>query len=154
MAAVIHKRNWHPQRPSQVQVRSRNTRKPPENHNPPSRLIIGKPDCGTVQPWSIYQYLNSSDRLKLLPSGVLRHYSEHPAPGEEMLSDLDSKSFHYDYPPGKYCLDTVFTLSTTKLANRFNKFSNYRNTKMAKRSNSPAFVPPTTHRNGSQRPTF
>lgn len=73
--------------------------------------MTGSPDCGHMQLWPIYQTQNSTDRLRLLPNGVLRHYFEHfEIPEEEYditgYTDKDQTLYH-DYEPGKYCLDKV-----------------------------------------------
>ncbi|CAH0550485.1 unnamed protein product [Brassicogethes aeneus] len=73
------------------------------------KLITGAPDCGSMQPWSIYHYLNSTDKLRLLPSGILRHFFDHTIPGEEdELREAIIKGkdlIYHDYTSGKYCLD-------------------------------------------------
>lgn len=63
-----------------------------------------------MQPWSIYHYQNSSDKLRLLPNGILRHYFDNQIPNE---IDFDSEfiehqsNIYHDYEPGNYCLDKV-----------------------------------------------
>ncbi|RZC35777.1 G-protein coupled receptor Mth-like 5 [Asbolus verrucosus] len=74
------------------------------------RLVIGLPDCGPKDPWPIYHYQNSSDRLRLLPNGVLRHYFDHNIPHKEELDDTSKSSLYHDYEPGKYCLEKVPSL--------------------------------------------
>lgn len=75
------------------------------------RLVTGIPDCGSKQPWSIYHYTNSTDRLRLLPNGVLRHYFDHKIPSEEGSFEVEvtngKSSLFHDYEPGKYCLEKV-----------------------------------------------
>lgn len=76
-----------------------------------SRLIPGAPECGSMQQWPIYYYKNSSDMLRLLPSGVLRHYLYHIIPGEEEIIGIDvmggKEMIYHDYLPGKYCMEKV-----------------------------------------------
>ncbi|KAJ3647429.1 hypothetical protein Zmor_019308 [Zophobas morio] len=69
------------------------------------RLITGLPDCGSKAPWPIYHYQNSSDRLRLLPNGVLRHYFDHNVPHETEMDDINPNSLYHDYEPNKYCLE-------------------------------------------------
>ena len=71
------------------------------------RLITGLPDCGSKAPWPIYHYQNSSDRLRLLPNGVLRHYFDHNVPHETEMDDINPNSLYHDYEPNKYCLEKV-----------------------------------------------
>lgn len=74
------------------------------------RLVTGLPDCGPVQPWPILHYRNSTDQLRLLPNGILRHYFDYShVPGEESfeMEKLEEHNLFYDYEPGKYCLDRV-----------------------------------------------
>ncbi|CAG9821362.1 unnamed protein product [Phaedon cochleariae] len=69
-------------------------------------LVIGLPDCGHMQLWPIYHYQNSTDRLRLLPNGVMRHYFDHhDVPGEEDPEILQTNSPYHDYEFSKYCLD-------------------------------------------------
>lgn len=78
-------------------------------------FIFGIPKCPR-QPWSIYHYSDSHDRLVLLPNGVLRHYVTHPD-GVEVIQENDllqehqnedgDTQWHYDYQQGSYCLDKV-----------------------------------------------
>lgn len=76
----------------------------------------GFPACKTTQQWPVFHYPGSSDRLILLPSGSLRHYTnyEDRDGDEEEVEDstqspLDSNGerIYYDYPQGTYCLDKV-----------------------------------------------
>ncbi|XP_030764100.1 probable G-protein coupled receptor Mth-like 5 [Sitophilus oryzae] len=71
-------------------------------------LAIGTPNCGHMQQWSVYHYQNSTDKLRLLPNGVLRHYIDNQVPNEldndSEFAD-DKSKIYYDYAPGKYCLD-------------------------------------------------
>ncbi|XP_018324370.1 probable G-protein coupled receptor Mth-like 5 [Agrilus planipennis] len=75
------------------------------------KILNGNPDCGSTQKWPIYHYQNSSDVLKLLPNGVLRHYlffeKENDEEKEEMKEEQEnSKGLMFqDYVPGKYCLE-------------------------------------------------
>lgn len=74
------------------------------------RLITGLPDCGSVQPWPILHYRNSTDQLRLLPNGILRHYFDYnPIPGEEdyEVDKFEGHILFHDYELGKYCLDRV-----------------------------------------------
>lgn len=79
------------------------------------RLVIGLPDCGSKQRWPIYHYQNSSDVLRLLPNGVLRHYTHYAAPLQpdfvEYEIEEDTESVYYDYQSGKYCLEKVHMLN-------------------------------------------
>ncbi|CAH1186213.1 unnamed protein product [Phyllotreta striolata] len=71
-----------------------------------STLVIGLPDCGHMQLWPIFHYFNSTDRLRLLPNGVLRHYFDHDHAYEEYdFENENSKAPFHDYELGKYCLD-------------------------------------------------
>lgn len=76
-------------------------------------MVIGLPDCGSTQRWPIYHYQHSSDVLRLLPNGVLRHYTHYAVPtlpdyleGDDEMEE-DTESVFYDYPSGKYCLEKV-----------------------------------------------
>lgn len=75
------------------------------------RLVIGLPDCASVQPWEIYHYPNSSDVLQLRPDGTLRHYLHHIIPGEEVDPGIENaggaNEMFYDYTQGLYCMDKV-----------------------------------------------
>lgn len=72
-------------------------------------LIPGLPDCGSMQQWPIYYYQNSTDVLRLLPNGVLRHFLYHVVPGEEEETGYDTingkELIYHDYAPGKYCME-------------------------------------------------
>lgn len=74
-------------------------------------MIPGSPDCGSMPQWPIYYYQNSTDILRLLPNGVLRHYLYHVVPGEEEDPEygvIDGKEvIYHDYPSGKYCMEKV-----------------------------------------------
>ncbi|KAF5271726.1 hypothetical protein FQA39_LY08049 [Lamprigera yunnana] len=66
-------------------------------------LVTGSPDCGSMQEWPIYHH--STDVLRLLPSGILRHYLYHATPHQED-DDIDNKEIIYhDYHSGKYCME-------------------------------------------------
>ncbi|KAL3288889.1 hypothetical protein HHI36_003334 [Cryptolaemus montrouzieri] len=72
-------------------------------------LKTGIPDCGSRQIWPIYFNKNSSEKLQLLPNGVLRHIYSHPIPNEEDdigVEIIEGKDvlFH-DFPQGQYCMD-------------------------------------------------
>uniref|UniRef100_A0A6P7G6G2 Probable G-protein coupled receptor Mth-like 5 n=1 Tax=Diabrotica virgifera virgifera TaxID=50390 RepID=A0A6P7G6G2_DIAVI len=72
-------------------------------------LVIGRPDCGHVQTWPIYHYYNSTDRLRLLPNGILRHYFDHiDIPDAFDLDNINPTAPFYDYEQGKYCIDKFF----------------------------------------------
>ncbi|XP_057663765.1 probable G-protein coupled receptor Mth-like 5 isoform X1 [Diorhabda carinulata] len=68
-------------------------------------LIIGLPDCGHMQRWPIYHYINSTDKLRLLPNGILRHYFDHTGVNELDIDSENAKVPYHDYEQGKYCLD-------------------------------------------------
>lgn len=69
-------------------------------------LVNGLPDCGHMQQWPIFHYFNSTDKLRLLPNGVLRHYFDHNEAFEEFDFETgNSKSPFHDYEQGKYCLE-------------------------------------------------
>lgn len=82
------------------------------------KLVIGTPQCGSRQAFSIFYYRSSSDKLSLLPNGRLRHYFlQHIIDNEVNIheinndeSDLDNPTDnqkYYDYEPGAYCMDKV-----------------------------------------------
>ncbi|KAG5870807.1 hypothetical protein JTB14_005357 [Gonioctena quinquepunctata] len=64
-------------------------------------LVTGLPDCGHMQLWAVLHYQNSSDRLGLLPDGVLRHYFDH----KHKIDEENAVGPFHDYEFGKYCLD-------------------------------------------------
>ncbi|KAK9874048.1 hypothetical protein WA026_002405 [Henosepilachna vigintioctopunctata] len=71
-------------------------------------FITGTPDCGSRQVWPIYFNANSTEKLQLLPNGVLRHIYSHPILNEddigvEVIGGNDYL-FH-DFPQGQYCMD-------------------------------------------------
>ncbi|KAF7267626.1 G-protein coupled receptor Mth-like 5 [Rhynchophorus ferrugineus] len=108
---IVNKTNqWHPMFTSE---------KGQSNLQLNYTLITGKPNCGHMQPWSIYHYQNSSDKLRLLPNGVLRHYFDNQIPNE---NDFDSEfiehqsNIYHDYEPGKYCLDKKSDSFTSEFA--------------------------------------
>lgn len=72
-------------------------------------LITGSPDCGSMQRWPIYYYYQSTDVLKLLPNGVLRHYLRPDSPNDEDETGYDiinnREIMYHDYVPGKYCME-------------------------------------------------
>lgn len=70
------------------------------------RFVIGDPNCGSTQQWTVLHYQKSTDQLHLLPSGVLRHYVHHHTPSDD-IEEPDENTFHHDYNPGEYCLDKV-----------------------------------------------
>ncbi|XP_076762393.1 G-protein coupled receptor Mth-like 5 [Xylocopa sonorina] len=84
------------------------------------QLKIGRPKCQPNEhQWNVYHYRSGEDRLAILTSGVLRHYTtdltkrkhEHDSSYEydamDLMDedDLDTLSIHYDYPFGHYCAD-------------------------------------------------
>lgn len=78
------------------------------------RIVSGFPACGTTQEWPVYHYQNSTDRLILLPSGLLRHYTHYEERDEDDSVDATQSPLlpsgerrYYDYPQGTYCLDKV-----------------------------------------------
>lgn len=88
---------------------------------PNYQLKIGRPKCQSNEhQWNVYHYRSGEDRLAILTSGVLRHYTadltkrvntnEQGAYGYDTVDsmdedDLDAMSIHYDYPFGHYCAD-------------------------------------------------
>lgn len=75
------------------------------------KLIIGDPNCGSTQQWTVLHYQNSLDQLQLLPSGILRHYAHQEVPKDNDYDIESAEMKHgilfYDYKPGEYCLDKV-----------------------------------------------
>lgn len=83
------------------------------------KLTIGPPVCTQHrQLWPIYSYAGSTDRLVLLPNGILRHYARDKESFESGSKYGRSKYLHilehnahpeeprfYDYMPGEYCID-------------------------------------------------
>lgn len=110
-------------------------------------MIIGKPNCGHTQLWPIYHYQSSSDKLRLLPNGILRHYFDNQIPDEFELDneyiEEESKIYH-DYEIGKYCLDKVrvpMVLLDMSINNNFRKL-------MGWKVNSPGFALLITSKSG------
>lgn len=71
-------------------------------------IVTGSPDCGSMQEWPIYYYQHSTDVLRLLPNGALRHYLYNVPPDddEEMTGyDMNKEIMYHDYPSGKYCME-------------------------------------------------
>lgn len=80
------------------------------------KLVIGIPQCGSRQAFSIFYYRGSSDKLSLLPSGRLRHYFlQHPNTPDEFPDMIDDEldpdnpnhRKFFDYDQGLYCMDKV-----------------------------------------------
>lgn len=84
------------------------------------QLKIGRPKCQSNEhQWNVYHYRTGEDRLAILTTGVLRHYTTDLTkrmnenrgvygfdPTELMNEDdLDTISIHYDYSFGHYCTD-------------------------------------------------
>ncbi|XP_066245738.1 probable G-protein coupled receptor Mth-like 5 [Euwallacea similis] len=72
------------------------------------RLIIGKPNCRSTQLWRIFHYQSSTDKLRLLPNGILRHYFDTQIPNEFELENeynIEENKLFHDYVLGKYCID-------------------------------------------------
>lgn len=69
------------------------------------------PDCGlSATTRSVYHYKNSTDKLRLIDDGTLRHciYHDRPEECDPLHEDNGGKELlYYDYIPGKYCLDKV-----------------------------------------------
>ncbi|XP_076233922.1 G-protein coupled receptor Mth-like 5 [Calliopsis andreniformis] len=84
---------------------------------PDYQLKIGRPKCQPNEhQWNVYHYQSGEDRLAILTTGVLRHYTtdlakkgarESGVYGFDDEDDLNSVSIHYDYPFGHYCADKV-----------------------------------------------
>ncbi|XP_050464418.1 probable G-protein coupled receptor Mth-like 5 [Cataglyphis hispanica] len=86
---------------------------------PRYELKIGRPRCNPDEhQWHVYYYPSGSDRLAILPTGVLRHYiidltkaanknSGAVMPSLDSNDDDDDEraAIHYDYPFGHYCAD-------------------------------------------------
>ncbi|KZC11293.1 putative G-protein coupled receptor Mth-like 5 [Dufourea novaeangliae] len=97
---------------------------------PNYQLKIGRPKCQPNEhQWNVYHYRSGDDRLAILTTGVLRHYTTdltrgsnenngvygYGGPGEITDEyDLDTVSVHYDYSFGHYCADKAI-LSRDKL---------------------------------------
>lgn len=96
---------------------------------PNYQLKIGRPKCQSNEhQWHVYHYNLGSDRLALLPTGVLRHYTIDLGEttnenggvyglgpvGLVNEDDPDAVAIHYDYPFGHYCTDKAI-LSRDKL---------------------------------------
>ncbi|XP_051158986.1 probable G-protein coupled receptor Mth-like 5 isoform X1 [Leptopilina boulardi] len=79
------------------------------------KLKIGLPRCQNGEhQWHVYHSQTGSDKLYILPSGMLRHYviksnddDDEVKKDEDFYFDDDalSKNIHYDYPFGHYCAD-------------------------------------------------
>lgn len=85
---------------------------------PNYQLKIGRPRCQpNEQQWNVYHYRSSEDRLAILTTGVLRHYTTDLTKGKHERGgvygyddttddeDLETTSIHNDYPFGHYCAD-------------------------------------------------
>ncbi|XP_017767726.1 PREDICTED: probable G-protein coupled receptor Mth-like 5 isoform X2 [Eufriesea mexicana] len=87
---------------------------------PNYQLKIGRPECQSNEhQWNVYHYQSGEDRLAILTTGVLRHYTTDLTKGKHKHSsiagfdaadssdedDLETVSIHYDYPFGDYCAD-------------------------------------------------
>lgn len=87
---------------------------------PKYELKIGRPKCDPNEhQWKVYYYPSGSDRLAILPTGVLRHdiVDQSKAANENRgvygaVSDFDVEVdddeehvIHYDYQFGHYCAD-------------------------------------------------
>lgn len=71
-------------------------------------FVTGLPDCGSSTTRSVYHYKNSTDKLRLIDDGTLRHCIYHNKPEEcDPEYDDGKEQMYYDYTPGKYCLDKV-----------------------------------------------
>lgn len=76
------------------------------------KFIIGLPDCGGMQMWSVYQYPSSADKLMLLPDGRLRHLIKGPHDDDaiaEKYTKNDEKPLNYLFNQGKYCMEKAIT---------------------------------------------
>lgn len=79
---------------------------------PRFKLVIGVPQCGPRQQFSIYHLPSSPDRLVLLPNGHLRHYylqNAHENSDRLWEEEISADQRFYDYQQGLYCLDKVTT---------------------------------------------
>ncbi|XP_029042173.1 probable G-protein coupled receptor Mth-like 5 [Osmia bicornis bicornis] len=89
---------------------------------PNYQLKIGRPKCQSNEhQWNVYHYQSGEDRLAILTTGVLRHYTRHLTKGnynhgylygldavgldEDDEDDLEAISNHHDYSFGHYCID-------------------------------------------------
>lgn len=88
---------------------------------PNYQLKIGRPKCQPNEhQWNVYHYRSGEDRLAILTTGVLRHYTTDLTKGKQNEyngafgfdnadsmdeDDLETVSIHYDYPFGHYCAD-------------------------------------------------
>nr|ANB32482.1 G-protein coupled receptor Mth-like 5-2 protein mRNA [Dastarcus helophoroides] len=85
-------------------------------------FVTGLPDCGSRQIWPIYHYVGSTDKLTLLPNGVLRHYFDlHDIAAfedeDESVIETDGKIKQYhDYHPSQYCMDKRIEDFTSEFA--------------------------------------
>ncbi|CAK9822323.1 Probable G-protein coupled receptor Mth-like 5 [Anthophora retusa] len=106
---------WRPEFVDEVNGISKN--RPP---TPNYQLKIGRPKCQSNEhQWNVYHYRSGEDRLAILTTGVLRHYTTDMTKkkhahgsvyGFDALDqmdqdDLETVSIHYDYPFGHYCTD-------------------------------------------------
>lgn len=81
---------------------------------PNYQLKIGRPKCQSNEhQWIVYHYQSGEDRLAIMTTGVLRHYTTDmtkkvyglDSVGLMDEDDLDTVSIYYDYPFGHYCAD-------------------------------------------------
>lgn len=88
---------------------------------PNYQLKIGRPKCQPNEhQWNVYHYRSGEDRLAILTTGVLRHYTTDLTKGKQNEyngafgfdnadsmdeDDFEMVSIHYDYPFGHYCAD-------------------------------------------------
>lgn len=100
---------------------------------PNYQLKIGRPECQSNEhQWNVYHYQSGEDRLVILTTGVLRHYTTDLTKGKHKHSsiagfdatdssdedDLETVSIHYDYPFGDYCADKAI-LSRDRLVTTY-----------------------------------
>ncbi|XP_033337232.2 G-protein coupled receptor Mth-like 5 [Megalopta genalis] len=87
---------------------------------PNYELKIGRPKCqSNERQWDVYDHRSGEDRLAILTTGVLRHYTTDSTKesyenggvygfrpvGITDEDEFDTVSIHYDYPFGHYCAD-------------------------------------------------
>lgn len=71
-------------------------------------MSIGIPVCQSRQPWVVFQYNGSCDKLILLPDGKLRHYLLKNQDNSQNCNDeTDDDTAFVDYNVNDYCIDKV-----------------------------------------------
>lgn len=68
------------------------------------------PNCGAQQPRYVFEYHSSQDKLFLLDTGRLRHYTHYVPPIDAYgrVAQM-GEAHHFDHSPDTYCLDKVST---------------------------------------------